>query len=194
MTVALAALLLGALLAGCGPADTEVDETPAVADDKANTAPAPWEPRPCPGGEILQADPTGTLQSIRPGCFDQAVAEAITEFPEPLPPGTEWRIRTPDFADPQEHMPVILDGNQDVMVAEYWLCAWMDSYLQAVDSNDAPGQAAGMAHLSRYTQLPAIQANHANPEVFETTVIGPAKENDPTNLRAHFKSCSNYLH
>lgn len=193
---ALAVLLLGAVLAGCGATDAEINEARAVAEAKASPMATQREPRPCPGGEILRRGATGAMDTIKPDCFDQAVVEAIAEFPEPLPPGTDWQIRTPDFADPQQNpaaqMPVIEDGIQDTMVAEYWLCAWMDSYLQAVDGNDALGKADGMAHLSKFTQLPALQASMVNPEVFDASVIAPAKAGDPATVREYFKTCSNY--
>lgn len=187
--------LLGTLLAGCAPTDAEVNEERAVAEAKANSVPTPWEPRPCPGGEIFQKDATGAMDTIKPECFDQAVAEAIAEFPEPLPPGMDWQIRTPEFPDPKNpatQMPVIADGNQDTMVAAYWMCAWTDAYLQALDGNDVPGQADGMAQLTKYTQLPAIQANMGNPEDFYASVIEPAEAGDPASVRTFFKTCSNY--
>lgn len=196
ITGAFAALLLGALLAACGPSDAEINEAQAVAEVKANPTPTPWEPRPCIGGEILHQEPTGTMQTIKPDCFDQAVAEAIDEFPEPLPAGAEWQIRTPDYTDPRENeagqMPVIEDGVQDSLVAGYWLCAWMDSYLEALDGNDAPGQAEGMEYLSKYTQLPAVQTSLVNPEDFEASVIAPAKDGDPAKLREYFGTCPSY--
>ncbi|UPO76388.1 hypothetical protein [Arthrobacter sp. Helios] len=139
---------------------------------------------------------TAAMDTIKPDCFDQAVVEAIAEFPEPLPPGTDWQIRAAGFTEPQQtpsaQMPSIEDGIQDTLVAGYWLCAWMDSYLQAVDGNDAPGQADGMAYLSKFTQLPAIQANMVNPAVFDSSVIAPAKAGDPATVREYFKTCSNY--
>ena len=129
--------------------------------------PTPWEPRPCPGGEILQRDTTGAMDTIKPDCFDQAVVEAIAEFPEPLPPGVDWQIRTPDFTDPQQNpasqMPVIEDGNQDTMVAEYWLCAWIDSYLQAVDDNDAPGEGRRYGVPVQIHAAPRHSGKHGQP-------------------------------
>lgn len=190
---AAAAFLLGALLTGCGATDAEINEAQAVAEVKANPAPTPWDPRPCPGGEIFQPDPSGTIRSIKPDCMDQALVEAIEEFPEPLPQGAEWTFDSVDYSNPEENpsleMPVILDGNQDVTVAETWLCAWMGSYLQAVDGNDAQGQESGMAYLSRYVQLPAIQENHANPQDFEASVIAPAKAGDPAVMREFYGGC-----
>ena len=191
-----AALLLGALLAGCGPADAEIDEAQAAAEAKANPVPTPWDPRPCPGGEILQTDSSGTIQSIRPDCFDQALVEAVAEFPEPLPAGIDWHFRTINYFDPEENpsleVPVIMDGNQDVQVAGFWLCAWMDSYLQAVDSDDASGQSDSLVYLDRYTQLPAVQAHFVNPEDFEANVIAPAQAGDPTSIRKFFQTCGAY--
>lgn len=193
---ALAALLLGAVLAGCGTTDAEINEARAVAEAKASPMATQWEPRPCPGGEILQRDANGAMDTIKPDCFDQAVVEAIAEFPEPLPPGTDWQLRTPGFTEPQQNpaaqMPSIEDGIQDTLVAGYWLCAWMDSYLQAVDGDDPAGQADGMAYLSKFTQLPAIQANMVNAEVFDSNVIAPARDGDPATVREYFKTCSNY--
>ncbi|MER2134485.1 MAG: hypothetical protein ABS910_07380 [Arthrobacter sp.] len=193
---AAAALLLGTLLAGCSPTDAEVNEALAAAEAKANPAPTPWDPRPCPGGEILQTDSSGTIQSIRPDCFDQALVEAIAEFPEPLPAGIDWHFRTVNYFDPEENpsleVPVIMDGNQDTQVAGFWLCAWMDTYLQAVDSEDAPGQQNSMAYLSKYTQLPAVQTHFVNPEDFEANVIAPAQAGDPTSIRKFFQTCGAY--
>ena len=193
---AAAPLLLVGLLAGCGPTDAEINEAHAVAEAKANPAPTPWEPRPCHAGEILQTDATSATQSIRPDCFDQALVEAIAEFPEPLPAGADWHFHTIDYFDPEENpsleVPVIMDGVQDVTVAENWLCAWIGSYLQAVDSDDAPGQADSMAHLAKYSQLPAIQAHHGNPEDFVASVIAPAQAGDPAKMREFFNSCPRY--
>ncbi|MER1996647.1 MAG: hypothetical protein ABTA24_09145 [Arthrobacter sp.] len=193
---AAAALLLGTALAGCGATDDEVNEALAVEDAKANPAPTPWNPRPCPGGEILQTDPSGTVQSIKPDCYDQALVEAIEEFPEPLPAGVEWQFETINYFDPKENpsleVPVIMDGVQDVTVAENWLCAWMESYLQAVDSGDSPEQANSMAYLDKYTQLPAVQANHGNPEDFAASVIAPAQAGDPAKMREFFGGCPQY--
>lgn len=194
---AAAALLLGALLAGCGPTDAEVNEAQAIAEVKADPAPTPWEPRPCLGGEILQSDPSGTMQTIKPDCMDQALLEATQEFPEPLPPGVEWKFESVDYSNPEENpsleLPVIKDGVQDVTVAETWLCIWIGSYLQAVDANDVNGQENAMEYLSRYVQLPAIQAHHANPQDFEAHVITPAKAGNPTTMREFHAGCSTYL-
>ncbi len=193
---AAAALLLGTVLAGCGTTDDEANEAPAVEEAKANPAPTPWEPRACHGGEILQTDATSGTQSIKPDCFDQALVEAIAEFPEPLPAGTDWHFHTIDYFDPEENpsleVPVIMDGVQDVTVAENWLCAWMDTYLQAVDSNDAQGQADSMAYLSKYTRLPAVQAHHGNPEDFVASVIAPARAGDSAKMREFFNSCPRF--
>ena len=193
---AAAALLLGTVLAGCGTTDDEANEALAVEEAKANPAPTPWDPRPCPGGEILQTDPSGTVQSIKPDCFDQALVEAIAEFPEPLPAGSDWHFHTIDYFDPEENpsleVPVIMDGVQDVTVAENWLCAWMDTYLQAVDSNDAQRQADSLAYLSKYTQLPAVQAHHGNPEDFVASVIAPAEAGDSAKMREFFNSCPRF--
>ncbi|WP_152969932.1 MULTISPECIES: hypothetical protein [Arthrobacter] len=190
---AAAALLLGALLAGCGPTDAEVNEAQAIAEVKADPAPTPWEPRPCLGGEILQSDPSGTMQTIKPDCMDQALLEATQEFTEPLPPGVEWKFESVDYSNPEENpsleMPAIMDGNQDTMVAHYWLCAWADSYLQSVENNDFQGQEQGMGYLAKYTQLPAVQAWHVDPEVFEANVITPAQAGDPAALQNWARSC-----
>ena len=187
------AVLLGALLAGCGPTDAEVAEERAVAE--AGARPTSWEPRPCPGGEIYRTESSG-MRTIKADCFDQAVAEAIAEFPEPLPPDIGWEIRTPDFTDPRQNptleLPSIEDGAQDTAVAGYWLCAWMDTYVQALDNGNEQGRTESLAYLAKYTQLPASQAYLVNPEVFDETVIAPAQAGDPTKLREHFKSCSNY--
>ncbi|UYB36396.1 hypothetical protein N9A08_01520 [Arthrobacter koreensis] len=83
---AAAALMAGVLLAGCGPTDAEVNEAQALAAAKASPEPTPWEPRPCNSGEVLQTDAVSGMQSLRPDCLDQALVEAIEEFPEPLPP------------------------------------------------------------------------------------------------------------
>ena len=195
MACALGTILLAALLTGCGPTDAEVTEARAVAEAKASPVPTRAELRPCPGGEIYRIEPSGT-RTIKADCFDQAVAEAIAEFPEPLPPGIDWDgIPTPDFADPRQNptleLPSIEDGVQDTAVAGYWLCAWMDTYVQALDSNNEQDQTVSMAHLSKYTQLPASQAYLVNPEVFDETVIAPAQAGDPAKLREYFKSCSN---
>jgi len=68
----------------------------------------------------------------------------------------------------------------------------MDTYLQAVDSDDASGQSDSLVYLDRYTQLPAIQANHANPEDFVANVIAPAQAGDPTSIRKFFQTCGAY--
>ncbi|MBF4992701.1 hypothetical protein ITX31_01060 [Arthrobacter gandavensis] len=196
IAAAAASLLLGALLAGCGVTDAEINEAQAVAEAQANPEPTPWEPRPCHSGEIFQTDAVSGTQSLRPDCFDQALVEAIEEFPEPLPPGTDWHFRSINYFDPEENpsleVPVMMDGAQDVAVAENWLCAWMGSYLQAVDSDDASGQATSMAYLEKYPQLPAIQANHANPGDFVAGVIAPAQAGDPAKMRAFYGSCPRY--
>lgn len=193
---AAAALMAGVLLAGCGPTDAEVNEAQAVAAAKASPEPTPWEPRPCHSGEVQQTDAVSGMQSLRPDCLDQALVEAIEEFPEPLPPGIDWYFRTIDYFDPKENpsreVPVMMDGGQDMMVASFWLCAWMDTYLQAVDGDDAPGKENSMAYLSRYTGLPAIQTFFVDREVFDSRVIATAQAGDPTNLRKEFQSCGAY--
>ena len=187
------AALLGALLAGCAPAEAEVTEERAVAE--ASAGPASWEPRPCPGGEIYRTEPSGT-RTIKADCYDQAIAEAIAEFPEPLPRDIGWEIRTPDFSDPRRNptleLPSIEDGVQDTAVAGYWLCAWMDTYVQALDNGNEQRRSESLAHLAAYTQLPAVQAYTANPEVFDETVIAPAQAGDSAKVRDYFRTCSNY--
>ncbi|MCQ1948732.1 hypothetical protein NNX28_02155 [Arthrobacter sp. zg-Y859] len=198
MGIAAAGALFTGVLAGCGTTDAERNEALARAEASARPAPEPTMTlQPCPGGEIMRLDPAGTT-SIKPDCFDQAVAEAIAEFPEPLPAGTSWLLETTDFSDPEVRSKQgdisIADGVQDTTVAGYWLCAWMDSYLQALDSGDATGQEHSMEYLAKYTSLPAIQENMVNPEVFDASVIAPAQAGDPAQLREFFKGdCSSFL-
>ncbi|MDM7991327.1 hypothetical protein [Arthrobacter sp. zg-Y877] len=196
---AAAAAVLAAGLVGCAPSDAELNEARAIAELSASPAPAPATatPPPCPESEILQVDPSGTT-SIKPDCFDEAVALAITEFPEPLPAGVEWRVETPDYSDPEVRLKLgdisIADGNQDNAVAGYWLCAWMDSYLRALDNSDPASQEQSMEYLAKYTSLPAMQEHLVNPEVFDASFITPAQAGDPAQLRKFFKgSCSSFL-
>ncbi|MCC9204295.1 hypothetical protein [Arthrobacter sp. zg-Y769] len=197
MGFAAAAAAFTVVLAGCGTTDAERNEAQARAEASARPTPEPTMTlRPCPGGEILRTDPSGTT-SIKPECFDQAVAEAIAEFPEPLPAGTQWLVETTDFSDPAVRAELgdisIEDGNQDTTVAGYWLCAWMDSYLEAFDSGDEAGQEHSMGYLAKYTSLPSTQKFMVNPEVFDASVIAPAKAGDPALLREYFKGdCSSF--
>ncbi|MCQ1994219.1 hypothetical protein [Arthrobacter sp. zg-Y1171] len=198
MGVAAAGVLFTGMLAGCGTTDAERNEEAARAEASARPTPEPTMTlRPCPGGESLRIDPAGGYVSIAPGCYDQAVAEAIAEFPEPLPAGMEWRIELSNFSDPssgtQQGGISIQDGVQDTTVAGYWLCAWMDSYLQALDSGDAAGQDHSMEYLAKYTSLPSTQEFMVNPEVFDASVIAPAQAGDPAQLREYFKGgCSSF--
>ncbi|MCC3275391.1 MULTISPECIES: hypothetical protein [unclassified Arthrobacter] len=189
-----AALLLAGLLAGCGATDAEMNEARARAEASASPSQAKRTLRPCPGGEILRTEPSG-MQSIRPECYDQAVAEAIAEFPEPLPAGVEWQVETTDFSDPEVRAKLgdisIADGNQDNDVAAYWLCAWMDAYISASDAGDAAAQEQSMGYLAKYTSLPASREYMVNPEVFDAAVVEPARAGNPAKLREYYKgSCS----
>ena len=193
---ALSAALLAAALTGCGPTDAELNEAQAIAELQARPAPKPaMTLRPCPGGEILRQEPGG-MTSIKVDCYDAALAEAIAEFPQPLPDGVDWYFDTSRFTstdpkiNPNGRNVVIEDGNQDVDVAAYWLCAGMGSYLQAGENGNTAGRDEALAYLGAYTSLPAIQAYMADPEVFDATVIAPARSGDDSAVRAHFGSCS----
>ena len=54
-----------------------------------------------------------------------------------------WPAETLDFSDPDVIVETwnmsIQYGVQDTTVAQHWLCAWMDEYLQATDSGKCPG-------------------------------------------------------
>lgn len=191
-----AAVLLAGLLSGCGATDAEVNEAHARAEASATPSQGKTALAPCPGGEIYRTEPSG-MQTIKQECFDQAVAEAIAEFPEPLPAGVEWQVETTDFNDPEVRAKLgdisIEDGNQDTMVAGYWLCAWMDAYLQASDSSNAQGQADSMAYLGKYTSLPSTREYMVNPEDFDAAVVEPARAGNPAKLREYYKGgCSSF--
>lgn len=195
---ALSAALLAAALTGCGPTDAELNEAQAIAELQARPAPKPTMTlRPCPGGEILRQEPGG-MTSIKVDCYDAALAEAIAEFPQPLPDGVDWYFDTSRFTstdpkiNPNGWNIAIEDGNQDLDVAYYWFCAWIGSYLQAGDNGDTAGRDEAVAHLATFTSLPALQAYVDNLEVYDATVIAPAQSGDTATVRDYFRgSCSN---
>lgn len=115
---------------------------------------------------------------------------AIERFPGELPEGVTWSMEP--LLPPGSEDAVVEEGFSDVAVTEYWLCAWMDQYIQAEDASNDQLKNAAMAEIETYTSMPAIVAHHTNPDDFTSSVIGPAKLGDSTILRAFFNNCTNY--
>ena len=161
---ALAFLLL---LSACGTTSSNVHEAPAE--------------------EFIEVDK-----------FDDAVMQASVDFPEPLPAGIDWPSIGIDFKDPlvnpDQQRIVIGEGYQDTYISGYWLCAWMDVYLEAMKTGDGAGQQEGIDNISKYTSLPSQQEHLQNPEEFDSQLVAPAALGDPTVLKSYYgSSCGNYV-
>ncbi len=82
---------------------------------------------------------------------------------------------------------------QDDFIAGYWLCSWMDVYLEAVDEQDLEKRNEAVTNIGRYTSLPVSQKYLSNPEDFDSSITTPAQNGDIALLSEFYdSSCSVY--
>ena len=136
-----------------------------------------------------QGEPTPSF--FGPHNVPEQIRAARERFPERLPDGIYWAT-DPYAPDPTDEDAVYEDGVFDVAASEYWLCAWMDDYVSAVDGGDSQRADSAMTELEKYVSLPAIAAHHQNPDDFVTSVLEPARLGDATMLREFFATCTSY--
>ncbi|MDN4609584.1 hypothetical protein [Arthrobacter burdickii] len=82
---------------------------------------------------------------------------------------------------------------QDDFIAGYWLCSWMDVYLEAVDEQDPQKRNQAVTNIAKYPSLPVSQKYLSNPEDFDTMITTPARNGDPAMVSEYYdSSCTIY--
>jgi len=120
------------------------------------------------------------------------VKTAIQDFKAPLPSGVHWFTKTPDqLLQPNT---TYADGAAEGVVAFYWLCSWENSYLNAVDKSDTNTAASSLAQIGKWESLPFAVSHLSDPgHGWEKAILTPAKQGDPSAMRASFDSdCLEY--
>jgi hypothetical protein len=118
--------------------------------------------------------------------------KAASEFPEALPAGVSFPNALPPALLKNNY--VAEAGVGEGVAAHYWLCAWLDVFLDAESLGD---QAAAVEASERMTtdweSLPYYEQHVEDPyKVWRKEILGPALEGNVRPLKGYFASCSFY--
>lgn len=147
---------------------------------------------PEPRAVTMNTAPTTPVDAQMAAAMSAELKTAIQEFKEPLPAGIQWLKDTPDqLLQPNS---TYADGAAEGVIAFYWLCSWEESYLEAVDRSDKNAAASALAEVGKWESLPFAESHFSDPDhAWEKTVLTPAKQGDPTAMRASFdRECMEY--
>lgn len=92
--------------------------------------------------------------------------DVTAAFPKPLPAGVDWPAEPPDLSGINPDLPPVLTVEEDLyqgMAGNYWLCLWMDVYLDPSGASGPEPRALAIEHISGYVHTPAGQLAYPNP-------------------------------
>lgn len=117
------------------------------------------------------------------------VAEA-DDFEARLPDGVDWPTLLPEqFNSPDSRLQ---DGVPEVILAQYWLCAWENETLRHFAAGENTETA--FAYVQSFTTLQAYQRSFVDPENgWIRDVVEPARAGDFTGMQADFNNSCGYF-
>lgn len=159
-TGAVVVALTGAVVAlgGCRSATTAAPPTRSATPVPTATPTRP----PVATGPVAPATVQGDRSFYAQDQVDQAWADLVEHYPQPLPAGVAFPEPAPAFLHPDDgETHVFQTGLPEQIAAQYWRCAWLDAYLTAGREADGTQRARASAMLAHYPGLPGITAQTA---------------------------------
>lgn len=112
----------------------------------------------------------------------------VSDFPFELPVDIKWPADAPDFMKNKNAR--FEDGVASGSVANYWLCAWEDNYMNAVKARDQKQQTIGLDMIAKFMDLPFYKAHFDDPnQEWYNTVVVTARAGDNSGVEAYLKQC-----
>lgn len=114
---------------------------------------------------------------------------AVTEFPFPMPDGTQWPSSVPSGLN-DAHGHYETDGLGESIASTYWQCAWEAEFLDAHANGERDRGKDALAMLGLMTTDPYFTELFVDPEQgWKRDVLDPAKRGDVSELKSQHGSC-----
>jgi hypothetical protein len=133
-------------------------------------------------GCTAPAAPTSPLLDVAD--VPQVWADDIAAFPRELPEKVEWPTSPPAIL--LEDNTVYEPGSVSMLAAHYWLCAWEDEYLGAVESGDSDIKEVALKQVQGYADLETVKTYLLNPNEWREGVVAPAFDGDSGPIEEDF--------
>lgn len=125
--------------------------------------------------------------------FSQANTDLENEavsFEAQLPVGVDWPTKLPESFNTSGAR--FEDSVPEVMLAQYWLCAWESDVLQQVAQGQDPS--APLEQVRSFTNLRVYQDNFIDPENgWIRDVVDPALTGDFSGVQTDFSNSCGYF-
>ncbi|WP_146076515.1 hypothetical protein [Rathayibacter sp. AY1A7] len=125
---------------------------------------------------------------ITPSQAGSVLRGEVTRFNALLPAGVSWPTSLPDFLKEKD---VKMDASVPRAIASiYWLCAWEDSYVTAVDEKNDTQASASLKEIAKFVELPFYKEQFVDPEgAWLKNVLQKAQSGDASGVREDLQQC-----
>ncbi|MFT4122751.1 MAG: hypothetical protein QM635_02850 [Microbacteriaceae bacterium] len=135
----------------------------------------------------MASTPTATATILDPDGTRAAWAADIAAFPRELPQGVAWPTDPPAGITGAGQGTEV--GLTSILLADYWVCAWEEQYIDAVAADDDSASTTALDEVEAYPELPAVIAHFPDVDVWYEDTVEPAKAGDVTSMTKEVASC-----
>lgn len=116
-----------------------------------------------------------------------AVWQNVTKhFPAALPEGIDFAEQAPAFFHPNDKRAHLFESDlPSLLAARVWRCAWLETSISSLKTEDVVSQASARTALEGYRDLPAV-SRHVNVEEYQLSIDALAKSLGTTTQQAEY--------